>query len=52
MSTLLFVVLGKAENFTIVIDVDMFGTTGMEQISLSLGNRIIVIVICYVHSAT
>jgi hypothetical protein len=46
MNTLLIVVLGKAENFMIVIDVDMFGTIGMEQMSLSLGNRIIVVVIC------
>jgi spore maturation protein SpmB len=52
MNTLLIVALGKAENLTSVINVDMFGTIGMEQISLSLDNHIVVVVICYVHSAT
>lgn len=40
MSTLLIVALGKAENFTTVIGVNMFGTIGMEQTSLSMDNHI------------
>lgn len=52
MNTLLIVALGKAENLMSVINVDMFGTIGMEQISLSLDNHIVVVVICYIHSAT
>jgi hypothetical protein len=45
MNTSSIAVLGNPENLTGVNDVNMFGTTGMEQISLSLGNCITVALI-------
>ena len=51
-NTLLIVVLGKAENFTTVIGVNMFGTIGMEPITLSLGSHIYRSYDMLVHSET
>ena len=44
MNTSSIVVLGNPENLMGVNDVNMFGTIGMEQISLSLGNCIIAVI--------